>query len=193
LQRKRKAELALSKPAKRGISRVPADDTTLRLQDLKDLYKIGATNSIPGSINDKVTEKLIRRSCSRWPEMLEQLLRDVSSLVRNIIAEAVDKAVGAWSHTQEYEETRNALLNHFNKTMTAESGAIKQNLSLQHRTLRCVAGRGSGPRATAQEACGQEGQIGAGCSTRREAAGLGVPVPLMGHNVLDLELADVEA
>jgi uncharacterized damage-inducible protein DinB len=129
LQRKRKAELALSRPAKRRISRTPADDTTLRLHDLKDLYKIGATNSIPGSINDKVTEKLIRRSCSKWPEMLEQLLRDVSSLVRNIIAEAVDKAVGAWSHTQVYEQTRNALLNHFNKTMTAESGAIKQNLS----------------------------------------------------------------
>lgn len=111
------------------MSRSPADETTLQLQDLKDMYKIGATNSIPGSINDKVTEKLIRRSCSKWPEMLEQLLRDVSSLVRNIIAEAVDKAVGAWSHTQVHEETRNALLNHFNKTMAAESGAIKQNLS----------------------------------------------------------------
>ena len=129
LQRKRKAEVPLSRPAKRRISRATVDHTTLRLNDLKDLYKIGATNSIPGSINDKVTEQLIRRSCSKWTEILEQLLRDVSSLVRNIIAEAVDDAVGAWSHTQVYEQTRNALLNHFNKTMTAESGAIKQQLS----------------------------------------------------------------
>lgn len=90
LQRKRKAEPALSRPAKRRISREPVDQTTLQLHDLKELYKIGATNSIPGSINDKVTEQLIRRSCSKRTEILEQLLRDVSSLVRNIIAEAVD-------------------------------------------------------------------------------------------------------
>jgi uncharacterized damage-inducible protein DinB len=128
-QRKRKAELALSWPSKRRISKPSVDHTTLGLRELKELYKIGATNSIPGSINDKVTEQLIRRSCSKWTEVLEQLLGDVSSLIRNIIAESVDDAVGAWSHTKVYEHTRTALLNHFNKRMTAESEAVKQQLS----------------------------------------------------------------
>ncbi|GAB7331325.1 hypothetical protein MBLNU13_g02765t2 [Cladosporium sp. NU13] len=113
-QKKCKAEIPLSRPAKRRISRAPVDNTTLQLHDLKELYKIGATNSIPGSINYKVTEQLIRRSCSKWTEILEQLLRNVSSLVRNIIAEAVDEALGA-------------------KTMTAEIGAIEQQLSRMQR------------------------------------------------------------
>jgi hypothetical protein len=97
------------------------------------LYKIGATNSIPGSINDKVTEQLIRRSCAKWTDLLEKLLTEVSGLVRNIVAEAVDEAVGAWSHAQVYAATRDALLGHFNKIMAAESQAIVKRLSRMQR------------------------------------------------------------
>jgi len=132
-QKKRKAEFTPERHSKRRVSRTFVEHTTMGLHDLKELYKIGATNSIPGSINDKVTEQLIRRSCSKWTDLLEKLLIDVSGLVRNIVAEAVDEAVGAWSYAQVYTETRDALLGHFNKTMAAESQAIMKRLSRMQR------------------------------------------------------------
>lgn len=133
LLRKRKAEASTGRSPKRRVSRPSVDQTTLGLHDLKERYRIGATNSIPGSINDKVTEQLIRLSCSKWTEVLEQLLRSVSSLIRSIIAGVVDEAVGAWSHTKVYDATKKALLDHFHRIMTTESEAIIQQLSRMQR------------------------------------------------------------
>lgn len=125
-QKKRKGGPSPGRPSKRKPSRTLPEVKVYNLEDLKEAYEIGATNSIPGSINDQVTEQLIRESCIKWDGLLTDLLEDVSSLVIGIIGDSVDEAVGEWTQSQVYRETKHALLDYFNTTMVSESGSISQ-------------------------------------------------------------------
>jgi hypothetical protein len=129
LQKKRKSAISPGRPSRRRSSRPSPERIAYSLAELNEIYEIGATNSIPGSINDQVTEQLIRNSCSDWDGLLENLLDDVSTLVGGIIGDSVKEAVGEWSESRVYRETKDALMDYFNTKMASQSEAINQQLS----------------------------------------------------------------
>jgi gas vesicle protein len=100
-----------------------------KLDDLRMRYNRGATNSIPGSINDKVTEQLIRDSCIEWKDIVAKLLKDVSSLVRRMISDSKEEALSEWTYTELSKEIQQKTLAYFNKTIATEGEGINQHLS----------------------------------------------------------------
>jgi hypothetical protein len=109
----------------------PATTIDVHLAKLAIRYEEGATNSIPDSINDKVTEQLVRESCAKWKEIVTNLLKAVSCLIREIVSDSVKEKLSEWQHTKIYDTIKEVLTDNVKKTMDAEGKRI-------FRLLECV-------------------------------------------------------
>lgn len=131
--KKRSVEPASCKRLTHSTSGVAINSITHGLADLQVRYDRGATNSIPGSINDKVTEQLIRESCAQWKDIVAELLKDVGSLVRRMIKDSMEETVLEWKQTKLYDAMQHATLEFFNKTIAVEGeGMISRHLARMH-------------------------------------------------------------
>lgn len=133
-RKKRGNEPASCKRVKYSPSKAPVEKATHGLADLQNRYDRGATNSIPGSINDRVTESLIRDSCAEWTEHVKGLFTDIGGLVRRMIKDSTEEALPEWKHTKFYDAIQQSTLSHFNKMITTEGEGINQQLA---RMLAC--------------------------------------------------------
>lgn len=131
--KKRSNEPASCKRLTSSSSGAAIDKVTQGLADLQLRYNRGATNSIPGSINDKVTEQLIRESCTAWKEIVAELLRDVEGLVRRMIKDSMEETALEWKHTKLYDDMQHATLDYFNTIVATEGEEmIKKHLARMH-------------------------------------------------------------
>lgn len=96
----------------------------LRLEQLAIRYERGATNSIPGSINDKLTEQIIRESCSKWKDIVTKLLKNISRLIREIISASVKEKLHEWQHAELFTTMKQVLSTYVLKTMECEGERI---------------------------------------------------------------------
>lgn len=126
-QRKRGSE-ATSRKRVKSSPFAPSSEKALGLDELQMRYDRGATNSIPGSINDKVTEQLIRESCAEWKDIVGNLLKSFSGLVRGMISDSIEEALSQWNRTKLYGAMQHTTLVYFNQMMTTESHDINKRL-----------------------------------------------------------------
>ena len=130
--RKRGGEPTSCKRVKTSPFTPSTERITFRLDDLQIRYDRGATNSIPGSINDKVTEQLIRESCAEWKDIVSKLLKSFSDLVRGMISDSTEEAVTQWNRTQLYTAIQRTTLKYFDQMMTTEGYDINKHLDRMH-------------------------------------------------------------
>lgn len=127
--RKRSGE-ATSRKRVKSSPYAPSSDSSkaLGLDELQMRYDRGATNSISGSINDKVTEQLIRESCAEWKDIVGKLLKSFSGLVRGMISDSVEEALSQWNRTKLYGSMQQTTLAYFNQMMVTEGHDINKHL-----------------------------------------------------------------
>lgn len=130
--KKRDGEPASCKRIKPDPFKAAVQKLTYSLADLQTRYDRGATNSIPGSINDKVTEQLIRESCAGWRHIVEKLLGDMESFIRGMIKDAMEEALAAWTHVKFFKAMKQAALDYVKKIMAAQGQEIHKHLTRMH-------------------------------------------------------------
>jgi len=108
----------------------PVVKSTLGLEDLSGRYERGATNSIPGSINDKVTMEQIRESCSNWKVIVTYVLQEVSGLVTRIITESMENTLRGWEDSRLYQTMFRVLKAQFERKMETAKDKIHEHLSM---------------------------------------------------------------
>ena len=126
-KRKRSGE-AISRKRVKPSPFASSSGKAIGLDQLQMRYDRGATNSIPGSINDKVTEQLIRESCAEWKDIVGTLLKSFSGLVRGMISDSIEEALSQWNRTKLYGAMQHTTLAYFNQMMATEGHDINKHL-----------------------------------------------------------------
>jgi hypothetical protein len=126
-KRKRSGE-AISRKRVKSSPFASSSGKAIGLDALQMRYDRGATNSIPGSINDKVTEQLIRESCAEWKDIVGALLKSFSGLVRGMISDSIEEALSQWNRTKLYGAMQHTTLAYFNQMMATEGHDINKHL-----------------------------------------------------------------
>ena len=96
--------------------RVKADPGTpsftrksLTLETLRFEYARGNTSGVPGSINAKVTDRLILESLTTWNEALDAMLKEANNTIAALINQSIDNALKNLHLTDLYRRTKEEL------------------------------------------------------------------------------------
>lgn len=117
--------------------RVKADPGTpsftrksLTLETLRFEYARGNTSGVPGSINAKVTDRLILESLNTWNEALDGMLKEANHTIAALINQSIDNALKNLHLTDLYRRTKEELSAFLAGLMHKESDKL-------HNILAC--------------------------------------------------------
>jgi hypothetical protein len=123
-QRRTKADPATpSAPARQSFT----------LDALKAQYERGNTSGVPGSVNAKVTDRIILESLSSWDVAVSRLLEDANGLITSLIGQCVDNVLKTKNlHlTEFYIRTKDELSAFVARLMHDESDRLRHLLSCE--------------------------------------------------------------
>ena len=113
------AKRAMSRAAEtpRSVSRVRFEPTatvaatklTLRLDELHGIFEQFSSSDIPGSVDPKAIQHLIKLSTKGWRVIVQSILSKVKDLVDAMFAGSIDDALPSRRNTQFETETRNSV------------------------------------------------------------------------------------
>lgn len=128
--RKRPAEDATPRRVKADPATPSFTQKTLTLETLRYEYARGNTSGVPGSINAKVTDRLILDSLSNWNDALNGTLKDANHTVSLLIEQSIDNALKNLHLTDLYRRTKEELSAFLAGLMHTESDKL-------HNLLAC--------------------------------------------------------
>ena len=79
---------------------------TLTLETLRFEYARGSTSGVPGSINAKVTDRLILESLNAWNDALDGMLKEANHTVSLLINQSIDNALKNLHLSDLYRRTK---------------------------------------------------------------------------------------
>ena len=127
---KRPAEDATPRRVKADPATPSFTQKTLTLETLRYEYARGNTSGVPGSINAKVTDRLILDSLSNWNDALNGTLKDANHTVSLLIEQSIDNALKNLHLTDLYRRTKEELSAFLAGLMHTESDKL-------HNLLAC--------------------------------------------------------
>lgn len=122
-------------PSSRRIKPDPAtpavQKSSYTLESLRSEYERGSISGVPGSVNSKVTDRLILQTLKGWTGAVDRLLSDADAAVRDLIAQAMDQDMSTRSSTQFYVRTQNTLTDLITQLVKDESDRIRYLLACE--------------------------------------------------------------
>jgi len=128
--RKRPAEDATPRRVKADPVTPSFTQKTLTLETLRFEYARGNTSGVPGSINAKVTDRLILESLSNWNDALNGTLKEANHTISQLIQQSIDNALKNLHLTDLYRRTKEELVAFLAGLMHTESDKL-------HNLLAC--------------------------------------------------------
>lgn len=128
--RKRPAEDATPRRVKADPATPSFTQKTLTLETLRFEYARGNTSGVPGSINAKVTDRLILESLNNWNDALNGTLKEANHTVSNLIQQSIDNALKNLHLTDLYRRTKEELVAFLAGLMHTENDKL-------HNLLAC--------------------------------------------------------
>ena len=107
--KKRPAEDATPRRVKADPATPSFTQKTLTLETLRFEYARGNTSGVPGSINAKVTDRLILESLNKWDEALAGTLKEADHTISLLIQQSIDNALKNLHLTDLYRRTKEEL------------------------------------------------------------------------------------
>lgn len=125
--RKRNAEATPSshRRVKQEPSAPAVQKTRYTLDALRAEYDCGNTSGVPGSINHKVTDRLILQALSQWDVFVERMLKDITSKILAQIQESIAQDLAGRRATRFYARTTETLTGLVNNIMRAQTDHVK--------------------------------------------------------------------
>jgi hypothetical protein len=123
-QRRTKADPATpSAPARQSFT----------LDTLKSQYARGNTSGVPGSVNAKVTDRIILESLRSWDVAVSRILEDANGLIKSLIIQSIDNVLKTKNlHlTEFYIRTKDELSAFVARLMHDESDRLRRLLSCE--------------------------------------------------------------
>jgi hypothetical protein len=123
-QRRTKADPATpSAPARQSFT----------LDTLKSQYARGNTSGVPGSVNAKVTDRIILESLRSWDVAVSRILEDANGLTKSLIIQSIDNVLKTKNlHlTEFYIRTKDELSAFVARLMHDESDRLRRLLSCE--------------------------------------------------------------
>lgn len=138
--RKRNAEVTPS--SHRRVKQEPSAPAVQKprytLDALRAEYDCGNTSGVPGSINSKVTDRLILQALSNWDVFVERMLKDIASKILAQIQESIAQDLAGRRATRFHARTTESLTGLVNNIMRAQTDHIKYLLLCeQERPVTC--------------------------------------------------------
>ena len=128
--RKRPAEDATPRRVKADPATPSFTQKTLTLETLRFEYARGNTSGVPGSINAKVTDRLILESLNNWNDALNGTLKEANHTISNLIQQSIDNALKNLHLTDLYRRTKEELVAFLAGLMHTENDKL-------HNLLAC--------------------------------------------------------
>jgi hypothetical protein len=128
--RKRPAEDATPLRVKSDPATPSFTRKSLTLETLRFEYARGNTSGVPGSINAKVTDRLILESLNTWDEALDGMLKEANHTIAALINQSIDNALKNLHLTDLYRRTKEELAAFLAGLMHKESDKL-------HNILAC--------------------------------------------------------
>ena len=128
--RKRPAEDATPRRVRADPVTPSFTQKTLTLETLRFEYARGNTSGVPGSINAKVTDRLILESLSNWNDALNGTLKEANHTISQLIQQSIDNALKNLHLTDLYRRTKEELVAFLAGLMHTESDKL-------HNLLAC--------------------------------------------------------
>ena len=129
--RKRPAEEATPRRMKADPSTPSFTQKTFTLETLRFEYARGNTSGVPGSINAKVTDRIILESLSNWNGALDGLLKEATHTITLLIDQSIDNALKNLHLTELYRRTKEELAAFVAGLMHTESDKLRNLLSCE--------------------------------------------------------------
>ena len=128
--KKRPAEDATPRRVKADPATPSFTQKTLTLETLRFEYARGNTSGVPGSINAKVTDRLILESLNNWNQALGGTLKEADHTISLLIEQSIDNALKNLHLTDLYRRTKEELSAFLAGLMHTESDKL-------HNLLAC--------------------------------------------------------
>ena len=104
---------------------------TLTLETLRFEYARGNTSGVPGSINAKVTDRLILESLTTWNDALNSMLEEANHTIAALINQSIDNALKNLHLTDLYRRTKDELAAFLASLMHAETDKLRTLLACE--------------------------------------------------------------
>ena len=104
---------------------------TLTLETLRFEYARGNTSGVPGSINAKVTDRLILESLTTWNDALDGMLKEANHTIAALITQSIDNALKNLHLTDLYRRTKEELAAFLASLMHAETDKLRNLLACE--------------------------------------------------------------
>lgn len=104
---------------------------TLTLEALRFEYARGNTSGVPGSINAKVTDRLILESLTTWNDALDGILKEANHTIAALINQSIDNALKNLHLTDLYRRSKEELGAFLAALMHAESDKLRNLLACE--------------------------------------------------------------
>jgi hypothetical protein len=104
---------------------------TLTLETLRFEYARGNTSGVPGSINAKVTDRLILESLSTWSDALDSMLKESNHTIAALITQSIDNALKNLHLTDLYRRIKEELAAFLASLMHAEIDKLRTLLACE--------------------------------------------------------------
>lgn len=101
------------------------------LDTLRYQYERGNTSGVPGSVNAKVTDRLILESLASWDAAVSRLLKDANEIITSLINQSIDNVLKNLHLTEFYSRTKEELLAFVARLMHDEGDRLKHLLSCE--------------------------------------------------------------
>lgn len=98
---------------------------------LRVQYERGNTSGVPGSVNAKVTDRLILESLSSWDVALSRFLKDANEIITKLITQAIDGVLKNLHVTGFYIRTKEELAAFVARLLHDEGDRLRHLLSCE--------------------------------------------------------------
>jgi hypothetical protein len=133
--RKRPAEDATPRRMKADPATPSFTQKAFNLETLRFEYARGNTSGVPGSVNPKVTDRIILETLGPWNGALDGLLKEATHTVTLLIDQSIDNALKNLHLTELYRRTKEELAAFVAGLMHAESDKLRNLLSCEREKV----------------------------------------------------------
>lgn len=101
------------------------------LDTLRFQYERGNTSGVPGSVNAKVTDRLILESLSSWDAAVTRLIKDATEIISSLITQSIDNVLKNLHQTEFYTRTKEELSAFVARLLHSEGDRLRHLLSCE--------------------------------------------------------------
>jgi len=116
--------LKIKKETEKQTSPLAIAATRFTLTELRELGESGSSNSLPGQISRKTTDRIIQQSRCCWETLVKETLQEFRCLFEKMLTDMVQRCLGTRSQTALFTETSNLMLTLFRQLMDRQQDAI---------------------------------------------------------------------